>query len=317
MEPTEGEIVDSHRLDYLYTHAFRDGAGKFFTVVSVDEGGLPVEVEALHPSPSLRTKIKTTLTFIRSPQGGEIRQIEFKRFQNYVKKGWVVQVECIKFSFPFFVGLVGFLQGLAGFDLDSLNERRIPLADTPTLDAETKARFRTFMATDEGQAIVREAMRQGDITKADLVNIGYRKAQLAIFESFLGDPTAIHRYMRTHDLSGGVEGAWQHFFEANTWIFGYGLDFVFNQPLEGKRLEQTVSGFDVAGYGKRTDGLLKSTGLVNSLCLVEIKTPEAALLEGTPSYRVDCWRASKELSGASHRRRKPYRRRLKISILVP
>jgi hypothetical protein len=38
-EPSEGEIVDNHRLDHLYTHPFRDGKGKYFTVVSSDEAG--------------------------------------------------------------------------------------------------------------------------------------------------------------------------------------------------------------------------------------------------------------------------------------
>jgi hypothetical protein len=292
---SEGEIVDNHRLDHLYTHEFKNGAGKYFTVVSSDESGLPVEVDAHDPRPT-RNKIKTTLTFIRSEAGGSIRQIELKRFQAYAKRGWVEQVEGIKFSFPFFVGLIGFLQGLAGLDLNSVHERRIPLADAPGLDPETRQRFRTLLTTPEGQALIQEAVRNGDITSADLVNIGYRKAQLAIFERLLNDPHEAARYRTAHQVHGGAEAVWQHFFEANTWIFGYGLDFVFNQPLEGRRLEQTVHGFDVAGPGKRADGLLKTGGLISSLCLVEIKTPGADLLEEQP-YRADCWQASRELTG--------------------
>ena len=42
--------------------------------------------------------------------------------------------------------------------------------------------------------------------------------------------------------------------------------------------------------------MLKTAGIVNSLCLVEIKTPDTPLLETTP-YRSDCWAASRELSG--------------------
>lgn len=37
-DASEAEIVDNYRLDHLYTHAFKDGSGKFFTVVSPDEG---------------------------------------------------------------------------------------------------------------------------------------------------------------------------------------------------------------------------------------------------------------------------------------
>lgn len=68
-DASEAEIVDRHRLDYLYTHPFRDGAGKFFTVVSSDVDGLPLSIEANHPIPA-RNKIKTTLTFVRSERGG-------------------------------------------------------------------------------------------------------------------------------------------------------------------------------------------------------------------------------------------------------
>lgn len=44
--PSDAEIVDNHRLDNLYTHAFKNGAGKFFVVVSADQEGTPEVVEA-------------------------------------------------------------------------------------------------------------------------------------------------------------------------------------------------------------------------------------------------------------------------------
>ena len=314
-QASEGEIVDRHRLDHLYTHEFRNGAGKFFTVVSSDEAGAPIEVEAEHPGSS-RNKIKTTLTFIRSEAGGAIKHIELKRFQSYAKVGWVEQVESIKFSFPFFVGLVGFLQGLAGLDLASINERRIPLADAPGLDAETKRRFRTLLSTQEGQALIQEAARNGDITSADLVNIGYRKAQLATFERLLSDGDEVERYRAANRVGPGLEAVWQHFFEANTWIFGYGLDFVFNQPLDGRRLEQTIHGYDVAGPGKRADGVLKTAGIISSLCLVEIKTPKAPLVE-EHTYRADCWQASRELSGGIAQAQKTAQKTIENVALSP
>jgi hypothetical protein len=314
-DATEAEIVDNYRLDHLYTHAFRDGSGKFFTVVSEDEDGAVLSVEAEHPVPT-RNKIKTTLTFVRSKPDGVIRHIELKRFRYYAKSGYVEQDESIKFSFSFFAGLVGFLQGLAGLDLDSINERRIPLADTPSLDAETKRRFRTLISTKDGQALIAEAVRSGDLTSADIVNIGYRKAQLVVFQELLSDDAAVERYRSGHQLSVGLERVWQHFFEANTWIFGYGLDFVFNQPLDGKRLEQTVHGYDVAGAGKIADGLMKTAGIISSLCLVEIKTPAADLLEAH-SYRTDCWQASRELSGGIAQAQKTAQKTIENVALSP
>lgn len=94
------------------------------------------------------------------------------------------------------------------------------------------------------------------------------------------------------------EDVWQLFFEMNPWIFGYGLNFIFNAPLEGKKLEQVVSGSDFNSSGKRTDGLLKTAGIVSSICLVEIKTPNTPLIkENTTPYRSECWQISDELSG--------------------
>ncbi len=258
-DASEAEIVDNYRLDHLYTHAFKDGSGKFFTVVSRDEAGAVVAVDAEDPRP-LRNKIKTTLTFVRGAPGGHIRAIEFKRFKFYKRNGYVEQDECIRFSFGFFAGLVGFLQGLAGLDLDSINERRIPLADTPDLDAETRRRFRNLIATKEGQAMIAEAVRSGDLTSADIENIGYRKTQLSVFEQLLANNGAVEAYRVEHSLASGDERVWQHFFEANTWIFGYSLAFVFNKSLDGEKLSQAVHGHDAAGPGKIADALMKNGG---------------------------------------------------------
>jgi len=42
---------------------------------------------------------------------------------------------------------------------------------------------------------------------------------------------------------------------------------------------------------------MKTRGIINALCFVEIKTHETKLLEGT-AYRPGCWAPSKELTGA-------------------
>jgi hypothetical protein len=295
-DSTEAEIVDNHRLDHLYTTPFRNGAGKYFSVVSTDEEGVPAIIDAENPQP-VRNKVKTRLTFIKSTEGGKITDIELKRYRFYARRGYEEQPEGISISFPYFVGLIGFLQSLSKLNLNDISERRIPLHNTPSLDDETKRQFYTFAATEEGQELIREVLRNGQLSGADIINIGYRKKQLSLFETLMTDAAAIETYRSENSIKQqGAEAIWQHFFEANTWIFGYGLNFVFNKPLEGEQLQQTVRGSDVTGAGKRADGLLKTTGVVSSLCLIEIKTPDTSLLETTP-YRPECWRASSELGG--------------------
>jgi hypothetical protein len=292
----EAEIVDNYRLDHLYPKAFHDGSGKYFTIVSIDNAGVPTVVEAEAPYP-VRNKVKTRLTFIKSEDGGHIKEIEIKRFKYYARKGYVEQQEGVTFSFSYFVGLIGFLQSLAKLNLGDITERRIPLHSGPDLDQETKKQFYTLVSTDAGQELIREVVKNGQLSGTDIVNIAYRKKQLEVFEQLLSDSVAAESYRTEHKIrKTGAEAVWQHFFESNTWIFGYGLNFVFNQPLEGKRLELVVKGHDVASAGKRSDALLKTTGIVSSLCLVEIKTPDTSLLE-EEQYRSECWQASKELSG--------------------
>ena len=89
---------------------------------------------------------------------------------------------------------------------------------------------------------------------------------------------------------------WQQFFEKNTWIFGYGLSYVYLDTLDDKKLEQVVQGHNVGAHGKRVDALMKSRGTISSLCFVEIKTHKTTLLSAKP-YRAGCWAPSTELIG--------------------
>jgi hypothetical protein len=72
------------------------------------------------------------------------------------------------------------------------------------------------------------------------------------------------------------------FFERNPWIFGYGLNYVYLDTLNDKKLEQVVQGHYVGGHGKRADALMKSKGVISSLCFVEIKTHKTPLLAPLP-----------------------------------
>jgi hypothetical protein len=296
-EKSEEEIVDNYREDTLYTHKFKNEAGKYFTIVSRDENNVPDAVEAEHPYP-IRNKIKTTFTFIK--ENNKITQVSFKRFKYYKKKGYVAQDEQIVFSFSFFKQIIDYLKLLSELNLADINERRITLAeDDLPADDETKKKIKTFLLRKDGQQIIEELFNSGIITSTDIVNIGYRKKQLEIFENLLNQEDYFLKYKSEQGIQDTKpESIWQHFFEQNAWIFGYGLNYVFNEPLSGQKLEQIIQGADVVQSGKRADGLLKTRGILHSLCLVEIKTHKTKLLKqvATP-YRVDCWQVSDELNG--------------------
>lgn len=137
------------------------------------------------------------------------------------------------------------------------------------------------------------------ISKSDIVNLGYRKSQLIKYGELLEDDDAFEEARLSLGENKKTEDVWQNYFQTNTWIFGYGLNYIFNTPLDGKKLEQVVKGNDVVDSGKRVDALLKTQGIISSLCFVEIKTHKKHLLKQVKdSYRAESWAISDELAGA-------------------
>lgn len=294
-ENSEEEIVDNYRTDTLYTHKFKNDAGKYFTIVSRDENNVPNAVEVEHPYPVIRNKIKTTFTFIKN--NNEITNVSFKRFKYYKKKGYVEQEEQIVFSFPFFKQIIGYLQLLSELNLADVNERRIALADDnlPSLDEETKKKIKTLLRRKGGLQIIEELLASGIITSTDIVNIGYRKKQLDIFDKLLNQADYLSAYSTENKLTDTrPESIWQHFFRANDWIFGYGLDYRFLGILQK---EAHVSGSDLAGKDAVINDFL--LGCSKFTVLVELKKHDTPLF-GKDKNRSNSWTLSDDLiSGLS------------------
>ena len=136
-------------------------------------------------------------------------------------------------------------------------------------------------------------------TTQEIVNLGYRKKQLNIFQKLLNEADFFQQTKIELGKNKRDEDVWQDFFERNTWIFGYGLSYIFNSTLDNSKLEQMVKGNSFTGAGKRVDALLKSKGIINSLCFAEIKTHLSPLLRNVSNpYRKECWAPSAEFSGA-------------------
>lgn len=298
IEIPEEEIVDNYRTNALYTHHFKNGSGKYFTVVSQDRNEVRDVIEFEHSfSLPIRNKIKTTFTFIKDH--GDITEVLFKRFKYYKSKnkGWVEQEERIAFSYPLFKEIIGYIQLLSELNLAGINERRITLADDnfSVLDEETKKKVKTLLLSEDGKKILEEVLSSGIITSTDIVNVGYRKKQLDIFNKLLNQDGYLQTYISDNKIKDTKpEKVWHHFFSANDWIFGYGLDYRF---LEILQQEAHVSPSDIGGKDSVINDFL--LGCNKFTVLVELKRPDTILF-GKDKNRSNSWMLSEELiSGVS------------------
>ena len=143
-----------------------------------------------------------------------------------------------------------------------------------------------------------EELSRTQVSARDIAELGRRRIQLAEFSRLLNDEEHFESQRKRLGPNKGPEAVWQDFFERNTWIFGYGLNYVLNSPLDGSKLETAVKGHDFLGAGKRVDALLKTQGLISALSFGEIKTHKSELLKPVSRpYRTECWQVSDELTG--------------------
>jgi hypothetical protein len=170
----------------------------------------------------------------------------------------------------------------------------LPLASSDSVKLDDKFVENLSLTTEQA---VRELVRT-QVTAKDIAELNHRREQLGEFKKLLESDDHFEARRSSLGPNKGVEAVWQDFFERNVWIFGYGLNYFFNTPLDGRKLEQVAKGHDLTGGGKRVDALLKTRGLISALSFGEIKTHKSALMRKTSKpYRTECWQISDELSG--------------------
>jgi hypothetical protein len=146
----------------------------------------------------------------------------------------------------------------------------------------------------ENKLLIAEFVKH-ELSISDVKEIGNRKKQLNYFNLLLNDDNFFKS--ENEKSIGGIESFWQSFFERNKWILGVGLNQLFHSSLDDKKLEQTIAGFSINSSGKRVDALMKSKGLIENLCFIELKTHATQLMNDKP-YRKECFSATQEFSGA-------------------
>ena len=285
-EQEEGEIVRNSRVDTLYTNAFQtafQGEGRFFNVTTLEDGARLVDCE-------LTPRVRISILFFK--EGNQVTSIRIQKFRFITGRGFVRATrEHVEMRHATFEKVLGLIKFLTDLDLASISERRITLTkDTlPAIDAKTRQQLHTLLAHDDGPAIIEQVLKSEAVSSKDIVNVGYRKAQLREFSRLLNQSGYIEEYKKAHEIpQKGAEAAWQGFFERNPWILGYGLNYIWCANLPDSALEQIVAGADFNVAGKRVDALLQTSAHISQFVLAEVKTPSTRLLAAS-SPRSGVW----------------------------
>lgn len=270
MNPDELAATNGYT-DRLYSsQEFQNGQGRYFNVTFDDQNGGEAEVQT-------SDRYRVTLMYLKNSEG-KIKEIKFKR---YKKQGseWRDAGQEITFNNFSATKLIEYLRFFSQLDLGSLGWGRFNLSQSRDtgiagIDAAQTSQLKTLLQTDDGKKIIEELLNQdGIVTHNDVVSIGFRRKGLVKFREFLDDEDKLILYGNEHGLPiDKPEKIWQHFFDNNRWIFGYGLDYRFLGILQR---EAEVGESDTGGRdGSITDFLL---GCKDFTVLVEIKKPSTSL----------------------------------------
>jgi hypothetical protein len=244
-------------------------------IVKLDQVKVKGEL-VLRTSPSDRDQVKVLVL----QDSNQITQITLQKFVSNNPKP-------LEFSFrgEEFGKFLDFLRTTKQLDLSNKNNHRVNDSEIDAskvlISSEDKELLNAFKSV-KGQDRINlfEKLRSQDLTKEDLDILTGRKKGLEQFRQNLFEESNLD------------EKDWQRFFNENTWIFGYGLDYKF---LELIQREASVSNVDLDGKNTVNADFLLGTNQFT--VLVELKRPDTALFEGGKN-RSESWKLSKDLTYA-------------------
>jgi hypothetical protein len=176
-----------------------------------------------------------------------------------------------------FWALISYLKYMQELDVPDESFSLIKKTEHELVEAFSK------VGAERRKTIIKLASQGVEFTEQDINEMLHRKKRLQQFEDAFA-------------AQGRDEHWWQKFFERNKWIFGYGLNYVI---LRLERSQASVGGASIDRTGDKISDYLASTlGLVGFTVLVEIKTPQAALISGSKPIRSGAWRLGTDLTDA-------------------
>lgn len=189
-----------------------------------------------------------------------------------------------------FAQLKEFLRFISEIDLKGITSRRLKILDDQELDSDSIRSVKTLLSKDGGAELVETLINEGFVSSKDIVNTSFRKRGVQIFKSLKDNPDYWKTYADENGLKkNSEEKVWQYFFEKNQWIFGYGLDYRFQEILQR---EVHLSDSELDGSNTVISDYLLGDKFFTTF--IELKKPSTPLF-GNEKNRSNSWRLSNEL----------------------
>lgn len=231
-------------------------------------------------------KRKTQVTVLVSQDDGGIRRLTLETFKNRAGD-WYQGSDRDSFTFRSveFERLLAFLDGIkfidrsnqGTFDVRDVSVGHGPKIITDASDHALLNRIRKLSAQEREQ-LLRDV--QPDLSQNEINLLLGRRQGLEEFERELAE-------------GSWTEKNWQDFFERQSWVFGYGLDYRIMRPFDR---EMVVGAGGTDDRDRPTvDYLMNFT---DYSVLVEIKRPETPIFAQRRAGRSGTWRFSNEFMDA-------------------
>lgn len=175
-------------------------------------------------------KVKLALQAYVTPSGKNYSSFKLTKLRNE-KSEWIEDASLSLSKFDISV-MKKFLEMLQGLKIESFQHERIEL--NKGIDSDS---LRSILETSEGQKLLVDLQNNPSLTN-DIIAIARKKESLEEFGQLLENFEEYKdKYLAKYKIDKGGKGEeniFQHFFEDNTWIFGYGLNYIFLHKITSK-----------------------------------------------------------------------------------
>lgn len=227
---------------------------------------------------------RTMLKAVYIKEQDDIEGIEIIKV---VSKNETQRIKLSKFNFA---QLKAFLSFISEIDLKGITEKRLKILDDQELDSDSIRSVKTLLSKKGGAELVEALINEGIISSKDIVNTAFRKRGLQIFSDLKNNSEYWKTYAEANSLKKhGEEKVWQYFFEKNQWIFGYGLDYRYQEILQR---EVHLSDAELDGSNTVIGDYLLGDNFFTTF--VELKNPSTPLFTNKGN-RSNSWKLSNDL----------------------